>query len=351
MKSYMKANNKNMLGTIYKISFVKTNKCYIGQTIKDPIFRLNGHIKSSKNKSQLAIHKAIRKYGEDDIIFEILETLPICSDLESKKYLLDIREIYYIDKFKSFGKYGYNLTAGGGGSFCREVSNKTRKIMSEKQTGRKVSLKTKKNMSEAQIKRYIANPVSVETRKKLSEINKNKHNFKNKDGEIFYLDINDSKIKNENLVSTMLGCKRSETYCKNLSKIHKNKVMVYIDGKFKKIDRNDERIISGELTITSNIKGLKINSEKIKNDRREKWIENNPNVSIVEIFNSKNEVVFTSYKSFSKFVKDNNLPRSLNHSQRLGGKKIGNTPNSKSRMINQGLEKYIGWYAKKVCQD
>lgn len=124
--------------------------------------------------------------------------------------------------------------------------------------------------------------------------------------------------------------------------------MVKIGDNFKKIDRNDKRILSGELEITSSVKGMKIHTDEEKERRRKLMKENNPNAIIVEIFNDEHIKVFISSGNFENFLKDNNLPRTFADSHRKNGRPIGITPNAKTRLINQGYEKYLGWYAKKI---
>lgn len=87
---------------IYKITNKINGKSYIGQS-KHIKRRWREHINGLENS---VISAAIKKYGEENFIFEILE---LCSIEE-----LNNREIYYIDKFKTYGD-GYNMTTGGDG--------------------------------------------------------------------------------------------------------------------------------------------------------------------------------------------------------------------------------------------
>jgi hypothetical protein len=53
------------------------------------------------------LHKALRKYGLENFIIEIIET---CNSLDE----LNEKEIYWISFFKSVNnKFGYNLDSGG----------------------------------------------------------------------------------------------------------------------------------------------------------------------------------------------------------------------------------------------
>jgi len=87
---------------IYRIKNKINGKSYIGQS-KSVQRRWREHIRGTEDS---VISKAIRKYGEDNFTFEIIE---ICSVED-----LDSREIYYIKKYETYKK-GYNMTLGGDG--------------------------------------------------------------------------------------------------------------------------------------------------------------------------------------------------------------------------------------------
>lgn len=91
-----------MTGKIYKIINAINNKIYIGQTTKDLNERLRQHIsKALQNKDNNHFHSAIRKYGKENFIIELLE------DNVSIENLLD-REEHYIKQFDSVNS-GYNM--------------------------------------------------------------------------------------------------------------------------------------------------------------------------------------------------------------------------------------------------
>ena len=91
-----------MIG-IYKITNLKNNKIYIGQS-KDIQRRWNEHKYDERHNSP--IHNAIKKYGIDNFQFEVIEE---CSLQE-----LNEREKYWIEYYDSYNN-GYNLTLGGDG--------------------------------------------------------------------------------------------------------------------------------------------------------------------------------------------------------------------------------------------
>jgi group I intron endonuclease len=89
----------------------KTNgKCYIGKT-KNISQRKSRHRRNAfVDKLTLPFYNALRKYGENNFDFQILE------QFEHEYVIFDL-EIFYIKAYKSNNsEYGYNLTAGGEGS-------------------------------------------------------------------------------------------------------------------------------------------------------------------------------------------------------------------------------------------
>lgn len=91
-----------MIG-IYKITKIENNKAYIGQSND-----IERRFKEHRYKRDLAIDKAIQKYGASAFTFEIIEE---CS-LEE----LDTREKYWIAYYNTFKGFGYNCGEGGGDS-------------------------------------------------------------------------------------------------------------------------------------------------------------------------------------------------------------------------------------------
>ena len=91
---------------IYKISFPNNPKVYIGKTFNYKK-RLGQHRSAAKHMSQYAIHRALRKYGIKNAVFEIIATI-------LKEEYVEEAEIAMIKQHNSFRK-GYNMTPGGGG--------------------------------------------------------------------------------------------------------------------------------------------------------------------------------------------------------------------------------------------
>lgn len=222
------------------------------------------------------------------------------------------------------------------------------KYLSNKRSGSKLSDEAKVKISKANKGRIK----SLSEIQKLSKVNKGKKAVLNVlTNKTELLDISSeeyiSGLKNGKYKQLNSGIKRSKEYSENLSKIHKNKVMVEINGIVKKIDKNDSRIISGKLQIFSPTKGKSILSNEEKELRRLRWIENNPNSITINIYNVDNKLVYENIKNLSKCINENNLPRALLNTYK-NISKLGSTPNTKSRLINEGFSAFIGWYARKV---
>ena len=95
-----------MRGFIYKITNKVNGKSYIGQTIQSVKERFYQHCatKCSKAVSNMAIHRAIKKYGKSNFTVEVIE------EVESTN--LNDRERYWIRYYDSYNN-GYNSTEGG----------------------------------------------------------------------------------------------------------------------------------------------------------------------------------------------------------------------------------------------
>lgn len=96
-----------MNGIIYKATSKTSGKIYIGQTTTS----LNNRISNHKHKALYNIdlknhfHNAIRKYGIDDFIWEVIDTAQDYKTLNEK-------EQYWINYYDSINN-GYNILKGG----------------------------------------------------------------------------------------------------------------------------------------------------------------------------------------------------------------------------------------------
>ena len=59
---------------IYKFTHIDSGRSYIGQTIQDPNHRRLEHISGSRySEKTYHFHNAIKKYGIDSFIFEVID--------------------------------------------------------------------------------------------------------------------------------------------------------------------------------------------------------------------------------------------------------------------------------------
>jgi group I intron endonuclease len=92
---------------IYKFTHIETGRCYIGQTVQDPNRRRLEHIADSRHTPRTYhFHNALKKYGADAFIFEVIAE---ATSLEE----LNLLEEKYIQKFDSI-ENGFNIRNGGG---------------------------------------------------------------------------------------------------------------------------------------------------------------------------------------------------------------------------------------------
>ena len=100
------------MGYIYKITNLQNNKIYIGKTTTCIQERFSKHIYEANTPNtkgyMFILHKAFRKYGINNFNIEQIE--------EIDNFLLNDREIYWINFYNSMIPNGYNMTFGGEGS-------------------------------------------------------------------------------------------------------------------------------------------------------------------------------------------------------------------------------------------
>lgn len=136
---------------VYKTTNLVNGKIYIGQ--------------DSKNNSKYLgsgdlIKKAIKKYGKENFIKEVL---CVCIDQDE----LDIKEQFFIKELDSSNlDIGYNIALGGrnGGSFGRKLSEEHKKKISESRIGIVFSEEHKNKISKAHVGKTMTN----ETKEKMS---------------------------------------------------------------------------------------------------------------------------------------------------------------------------------------
>jgi len=145
------------VGVIYKSTNKINGKSYIGKTIQDFDRYIQFHLSDARTNRypNRVFHRAIRKYGEDNFEWNIIE------QVNNDK--LNEREIYYINLFDTF-ENGYNMTTGGDGAecgennaFCKLSSEKRMKIIlkgNKKRKQHRHSDETKNKMTKIRLKMY-----------------------------------------------------------------------------------------------------------------------------------------------------------------------------------------------------
>ena len=149
------------VGIIYGWYNTKSEKWYVGQTIR-PLERFKDHIYAAINKKDnTKFYNALRKYGLDKFVYCVLEENVL-------RVNLNLKEIEWIEEFDSFYG-GYNMTAGGRQTI---LSKESRKRMSESRKGKSSGMKGKTAWNKGKIGIY-----SEETKKKMSEFHKGIKNY------------------------------------------------------------------------------------------------------------------------------------------------------------------------------
>ena len=123
---------------IYKITNQTNGKIYIGQT-KNPSHRWSAHkCEAKRDKLQLPIYHAFRKYGIESFSFEIIE---ICENLEKANEM----EVKHITEYDSRNPdNGYNVSPGG---LNFEMTEETKKKISDGNKGKIVTEETREKIS------------------------------------------------------------------------------------------------------------------------------------------------------------------------------------------------------------
>jgi group I intron endonuclease len=143
---------------IYRITNIINGKQYIGQTRAKPSRRWTIH-KGNSIKHRSLVNLAIKKYGESNFVFEVIDEAHSLDELDQK-------ECFYIVLFNSLAPNGYNIESGGQSPKFSEESKRKMRISQNKRTDKRFcSNETRKKISLAQIGKII----SETTKKKQSE--------------------------------------------------------------------------------------------------------------------------------------------------------------------------------------
>lgn len=145
---------------IYKITNTESNKVYIGQSL-DLKRRMAKHIQALRNKNHTNQHLQLsfNEYGEDSFKFEIVEVL-------AEVTLLDEREMYWIDYYRSYDReFGYNIELGGLKT-KREIPQETREKMSKARLGKKLPIETIEKMKQKKMPQKVKEQISKTMKEK-----------------------------------------------------------------------------------------------------------------------------------------------------------------------------------------
>lgn len=136
-----------LYGVIYKITNIKNNKVYVGQTVYNINKRWSLHkraasINDTAEGSKSVFHSAIRKYGHENFTVEV-----ICSCFDKEE--LDLREYYFINNLNTKVPSGYNLKDGGAnGKWTKESKRRLSNTLKAKhKTNTGFSTKISSNLS------------------------------------------------------------------------------------------------------------------------------------------------------------------------------------------------------------
>ena len=99
-----------MVGYIYYLKNIKTNKFYIGFSTRPLKITINSHILFSKKPLHALLYREINKYGMSSFEYDIIESF----ECNNKEYLIShLRNIksFYINLYNTYWD-GYNSTCG-----------------------------------------------------------------------------------------------------------------------------------------------------------------------------------------------------------------------------------------------
>ena len=110
---------------IYIITNLLNNKQYVGMTSKTLEVRWSNHKADARRNKPWILHKAIRKFGEDNFKIELLEECQV-KNLDE----LGIIETAYIEKLKP----EYNMSTGGEGNRGISMAGEKNGMFNKKHT-------------------------------------------------------------------------------------------------------------------------------------------------------------------------------------------------------------------------
>ena len=119
-------DGSTLYGEVYVVTCTVNGKRYVGQTTQGAESRWHSH-RSTAGMAPWAFSRALKKYGSDNFVWEVVDTATNQDDLDAK-------EVEWISKLNSLSPNGYNLTTGGksGG----KASDETRQKLSAARLGK-----------------------------------------------------------------------------------------------------------------------------------------------------------------------------------------------------------------------
>lgn len=132
---------------IYQAINLINGKSYIGKTKTSLEKRKWGHLNNAKKGVKSAFYNAIRKYGEENFKFIVIDELKL-----HRSSVLNDKEKYYIFLFNTIAPNGYNMTKGGDGNDGSIKPNLGKHLSEEVKEGLKLANLGKNHSEETKIK-------------------------------------------------------------------------------------------------------------------------------------------------------------------------------------------------------
>jgi group I intron endonuclease len=201
---------------IYKITNLVNNKVYIGKSV-NILERWQEHLRKVKFNAGAYLHKAMRHYGKDNFILEIVE--------EVSRDKLNSKEIFYIDKYDSYYESGrgYNLTHGGdGGAMSPDAIHR----MSEKLKGSipwNKGIPWEDSVKDKIREAHLGIPLSEAHKKKIGDLHRGRKRPPETGQRISAALKGKSRPSMRGKPSGMLGKKQSEESRQKMSESNKGK--------------------------------------------------------------------------------------------------------------------------------
>lgn len=237
------------------------NKHYIGYSAQTLEERLEEHIQSSLvDNSERHFHRAIRKYGSENIISEIIDT----ADTRSEAIEKERRYITIHDTFRN----GYNMTLGGDGGNTKEgYTEEEMREWKDKASKRQSGMSNNNARPDISVERIITNSVEYIVNNDLTEKHVTKKEL------LMYLkekiNISEETLRRRGIknITSLFKLINEELESKNLKSVIYNPYYRSEDEK-----KHLAKMASGYSWATDGI-----TSKQIKRDEIDKYLTENTN--------------------------------------------------------------------------